>query len=297
MSGPAVSQRPWSGFAIVGFAYVIAHVVAQAVVQATAGWHPLASVSLADAAATVAVFVFSRSFNNSSVYDPYWSVAPASIALWLALGPGHVEGVTLRQGLVIALVCLYAARLTFNWARGWTGLGHEDWRYVDLRNKTGKAYWLVSLTALHLMPTGMVLLGILPLHAALVTNANGFGVLDVVASLVTLGAIVIETLADEQLRTFRLHKREDGEICTVGLWGWSRHPNYFGEISFWVGLWLFGVAAGAPWWTGAGVVAMIGLFVGASIPMAEKRSITRRPHYAEHQRRVSMLIPWFPKKA
>ena len=297
MSGPAVSQRPWSGFAIVGFAYVIAHVVAQAVIQATAGWHPLAMVALADAAATVSVFVFSRSFNNSSVYDPYWSVAPASIALWLALGPGRVDGLTLRQGLVLALVCLYAARLTFNWARGWTGLGHEDWRYVDLRRQTGKAYWVVSLVALHLMPTGMVLLGIFPLHAALVTGANGFGVLDVVAAIVTLAAIAIETLADEQLRTFRLHKREDGEICTVGLWGWSRHPNYFGEISFWGGLWLFGVAAGAPWWAGAGVLAMIGLFVGASIPLAEKRSLTRRPHYAEHQRRVSMLIPWFPKKA
>ena len=297
MSGPAVSQRPWSGFAIVGFAYVIAHVVAQAVIQATAGWHPLAMVALADAAATVSVFVFSRSFNNSSVYDPYWSVAPASIALWLALGPGGVEGLTLRQGLVLALVCLYAARLTFNWARGWTGLGHEDWRYVDLRRQTGKAYWVVSLVALHLMPTGMVLLGILPLHAALVTGANGFGVLDVVAAIVTLAAIAIETLADEQLRTFRLHKREDGEICAVGLWGWSRHPNYFGEISFWAGLWLFGVAAGAPWWAGAGVLAMIGLFAGASIPLAEKRSLTRRPHYAEHQRRVSMLIPWFPKKA
>lgn len=296
MSSPEVSQRPWSGLALVGFAYAIAHVVAQAVVTATASWHPLASVAVADAAATVAVFVFSRSFNNSSVYDPYWSVAPASIALWLALGPGRGDGLTLRQAVVLALVVLYAVRLTFNWARGWKGLGHEDWRYVDLRNQTGKAYWPVSLLALHLMPTAVVLLGVLPLHAALVTGATGFGVLDVVAALVTLGAIAIETVADEQLRRFRQQHREAGEICTVGLWGWSRHPNYFGEISFWVGLWLFGVAAGAPWWAGAGVVAMIGLFAGASIPLAERRSLKRRPHYAEHQRRVSMLIPWFPKK-
>lgn len=297
MSGPAVSQRPWPALALVGFAYAIAHVVAQAVIQATAGWHPLACVALADVAATVAVFVFSRSFDNSSFYDPYWSVAPASIALWLALGPGRVDGLTLRQGLVLTLVVLYAVRLTFNWARGWTGLGHEDWRYVDLRMQTGKAYWVVSLVALHLMPTFMVLLAVLPLHAALVIDATGFGALDVVAALVTLGAIVIESVADEQLRSFRLHKREDGEICTVGLWGWSRHPNYFGELSFWVGLWLFGVAAGAPWWAGVGVVAMIGLFIGVSIPLAEKRSLKRRPHFAEHQRRVSMLIPWFPKKA
>jgi steroid 5-alpha reductase family enzyme len=296
VSNAVVPQKPWSGFALVGFAYVIAHVVAQAALLATPGWHPMVAVGLADVAATLAVFVFSRAFNNSSFYDAYWSVAPASIAVWLAIVPGGAGGLTLRQGLVLALVLLYAVRLTYNWARGWGGLSHEDWRYVDLRKKTGKLYWVVSLLGLHLMPTVMVFLGLIPLHAALVVNPSGFGVIDVVAAVVTLGAIVIETLADEQLRTFRQQKREDGEICTIGLWGWSRHPNYFGEISFWGGLWLFGVAAGAPWWSVVGLLAMIGLFAGASIPMAEKRSITRRPHYAEHQRRVSMLIPWFPQK-
>ena len=154
---------------------------------------------------------------------------------------------------------------------------------------------MVSFVGLHLMPTVVVFLGVLPLHAALVSNPRGFGVLDVVAAVVTLGAIVVEGLADEQLRTFRVSKPEVGAICEVGLWGWSRHPNYFGEISFWAGLLLFGIAAGAPWWSGAGLVAMVVLFVFASIPLAEKRSLARRPHYAEHQRRVSMLIPWFPR--
>lgn len=297
MNAPLVSQRPWSGFALVGFAYVIAHVAASAVVQATVGLHPLLVVAIADTAATLTVFVFSRSFDNTSLYDPYWSVAPASIAFWLALGPGSAGGLTLRQGVVLALISFYAVRLTFNWARGWTGLRHEDWRYVELRQKTGKLYWPVSFAALHFFPTVVVFLGILPLSAALVTNPGGFGVLDVVAALVTLGAIVIEAVADEQLRHFRQSQREGGAICGVGLWAWSRHPNYFGEIGFWAGLLLFGLAAGAPWWSAAGLVAMVALFVGASIPLAEKRSLARRPHYAEHQRRVSMLVPWFPEKA
>jgi steroid 5-alpha reductase family enzyme len=296
MNAPVVSERPWSGFAIVGFAYVVAHLVAYAVVQALGGQHPLLIVAAADVAATIAVFVFSRAFDNSSFYDAYWSVAPASIALWLAFVPGGVEGLTLRQGLVLALVLFYAVRLTFNWARGWTGLKHEDWRYVDLRNKTGKLYWLVSFWALHFFPTVMVYLGIVPLQTALVDNPRGFGVLDVVAAIVTFGAVMIETIADEQLRNYR-RSHPGGGICDVGLWSWSRHPNYFGEISFWVGLWIFGLAAGAPWWSVAGVLAMVGLFVGASIPMAEKRSIARRPHYVEHQKRVSMLIPLPPKKA
>lgn len=296
MSAPVVSVRPWSGFALVGFAYVIAHLAAWAAVQALPGWSPLAAVAVATSVATVVVFVFSRAFNNTSVYDPYWSVAPFSIALWLATGPGGGDGVTTRQGLVLAVVFVYAARLTLNWARGWTGLSHEDWRYVDFRQKTGKAYWLVSFTALHFFPTVMTYLGSLPLGAALVDGRADFGWLDLVAAVITLMAVGIEGLADEQLRHFRQHAKP-GDICDVGLWRYSRHPNYFGEIGFWVGLWLFGVAAGAPWWTAVGVVAMIGLFVGASIPMAEKRSLARRPHYAEHQKRVSMLIPWPPKQA
>lgn len=298
MSAPFVEKRPWGGFAIVTLAYVAGLLVAAAVVKtAPVDWHPLWKVALADVAATIAVFLFSVANNNTSVYDPYWSVAPVVIAAWLAFGPGAARDLDLRQVVVVSLIALYGARLTWNWARGWSGLGHEDWRYVDFRTKTGKLYWVTSLFGLHLFPTVMVLLGCLPLGAALVTPGPAFGVLDVVAAIVTLGAIAIETVADEQLRAFRRSKRADGDICDVGLWSWSRHPNYFGEISFWVGLWLFGVAAGAPWWTAAGWLAMVALFAGASIPMAEKRSLSRRPHYAEHQKRVSMLIPLPPKKA
>ena len=106
----------------------------------------------------------------------------------------------------------------------------------------------------------------------------------------------IEVVADRQKRAFRRDPANRGRFIATGLWAWSRHPNYFGEISFWVGLWLFGVAAGAPWWAAAGWISMVVLFAGASIPMAEKRSLARRPHYAEHQKRVSMLIPLPPKK-
>lgn len=296
MNLPVVQQRPVSGFAIVGFAYVIAILVASTVLKLLPGLHPLLALAAADAAATVTVFVFSRAFDNTSVYDPYWSVAPPLIALWLVLVPGEAR-LDARQVLVLALTSAYGLRLTYNWARGWAGLQHEDWRYADFRQKTGKAYWLVSFWALHFFPTVMVFLGLLPLHGALEAGAAPFGALDVVAGLVTAAAIVIEAVADEQLRNFRRAKREDGDICNVGLWSWSRHPNYFGELSFWLGLFLFGLAGGAPLWTGVGVVAMVALFVGASIPMAEKRSIARRPHYAEHQKRVSMLIPLPPRKS
>ena len=85
----------------------------------------------------------------------------------------------------------------------------------------------------------------------------------------------------------------------TGLWALSRHPNYFGEWLFWAGLALFGLAAvpGAWWWVLPGAIAMLAMFLLASIPMIDKRSLARRPEYATHMQQVSGFIPWFPKRS
>ena len=283
-------------FLVITAAYVAALVVAALVVR----WigpeaHPLYAVAFADVAATVAVFAVSVLVDNTSVYDPYWSLAPIAIAPWIAAQPVASGAPLARQALVIGLVTLWGLRLTYNWARGFTGLGHEDWRYVDIRHKTGRAYWPASLFGLHLMPTVMVYLGCVALYPAL-TSPRPIGLLDVVAAVVTLGAVAMELVADEQLRAFRKDRRE-GEILARGLWAFSRHPNYFGEVSFWWGLFLFALAAepGA-FWAGIGAVAITALFLFASIPLLDRRSVARRPAYADHIKRVSALVPWFPRR-
>jgi steroid 5-alpha reductase family enzyme len=84
-----------------------------------------------------------------------------------------------------------------------------------------------------------------------------------------------------------------------GLWSWSRHPNYFGEFSFWFAMALFGVAA-APadaWWLFVGAAIMLALFLFASIPMMEERSVARRPEYQEVIDRVSRFVPWPPRQS
>lgn len=277
-------------------AYTVALVVA-ALVARWAGpeVHPLRAVAYADLAATLVVFGVSALVDNSSVYDPYWSVAPIAIAPWLAAHPSAAGAPLARQALVITLVTLWGLRLTYNWARGFEGLTHEDWRYVDLRRKSGRAYWLVSLLGIHAMPTVMVYLACLALHPAL-TSPRPLGPLDALAAAVTLGAIAVELVADEQLRAFRRERRE-GEILARGLWAFSRHPNYFGEVSFWWGLFLFALAADpGAWWVGIGALAITLLFVFVSIPMLDRRSAARRPAYAEHMKRVSALVPWFPRR-
>ena len=276
-------------------AYVVAFVGAIVVSVLTDWQHPIAVAFAADVAATVIVFAFSLAFGNSSFYDAYWSVAPIPIVFYWALGCVP-EVDHLRQMIVIALVCLWGARLTYNWARGWGGLGHEDWRYVDLRRQTGAAYWLVSFIGLHMMPTLQVFLGCLSLYSSVAVGARPFGVLDGIAVLITGGAIWIEARADKELVRFRRSKPPAEAILDSGLWAHSRHPNYFGEMSFWWGLYVFGLAA-APsyWWTIVGPLAITLLFRFASLPLIENRMLQRRPGFAAHQQRVSMVIPWFRK--
>jgi steroid 5-alpha reductase family enzyme len=287
-----VREERARAIAICVLAYVAAAGVACAVGWRLSGRDPILVVAAADLAATLAVFALSFAFDNSSLYDPYWSAAPPAIALYWALAPGAPDVDPTRQGAVLLLVGAWAGRLTWNWLRGWQGLAHEDWRYVDFRATAGRAYWLVSLLGIHLFPTAMVLLGCLSLFPALAAGTRPLGVLDVVAILVTAGAVAIEATADEQLRRFRRAATGPVRTLATGLWAWSRHPNYFGEILFWWGLFLFGLAADpAWWWTVAGPLAITLMFVFVSVPMLDRRMLARRPDYAARMRAVSALVP------
>jgi len=245
----------------------------------------------ADIAATVAVFAFSVALRNSSLYDPYWSVAPMAIAIaWAAIGLGGANAP--RALLTTAAVLLWGARLTWNWWRGRGGLAHEDWRYRQIREKTGAFYWPASFLGIHMMPTLLVFLGCLPLYPALVTSSAPFGLLDAIAVLVVATAIWFESEADAQLHRFRLSKPAAGSTLQSGLWARSRHPNYFGEVLFWWGILLFGLAA-APeqWWRGIGALAITLLFRFVSLPLIDARMQERRPDYAVWMTEVPSILP------
>jgi steroid 5-alpha reductase family enzyme len=292
-----VSGAPRStSFGIVLAAYLAALAAAFVVGLVMTSANPVFTALAADTVATLVIFAFSMTFSNSSLYDPYWSVAPPAIALyWMQVSSGG-GGSSVRHALVLWLVVAWGARLTYNWACGWPGLHHEDWRYRELRANARLPYWLVSLGGIHYFPTLQVFLACLPLYAALALGREPWHALDWLALLVTGGAIALETVADEQLRSFNRTK-EPGAICARGVWAYSRHPNYLGELGFWWGVWLFGLAAHPAWaWTVIGPVTMTCLFLFASIPMLEERSMARRPGYAEHVQRVSKLVPWRPMR-
>ena len=272
-------------------AYSLATVIAFSVWSFLPQLEDLYRLAVADLAATVFIFFCSVAMNNSSMYDPYWSVKPAVIAGGYAIifGLGSAPAIAL-----FVLMMLYNLRLTTNFLRDWPGLTHEDWRYVDFRKQFPKLYWLVSFGGIHLFPTVMVYLACIPLYYGMKEpfELNWIGWLGIA---VTVAAIVIAYIADEQMRTFRKNPSNKDKNMNKGLWKHSRHPNYFGELLTWWGIFLVALNADLNlWWTGAGALAINLMFLFVSIPLMEKRSLVNRPNFDELVKRTRSLLP-FPK--
>jgi len=287
------------GFAVILLIYLVAGLLGVMVYGAISMLNNVfLQVLLADIAATVFVYLMGVILQNASTYDPYWSVAPIVILPLLMLVS---QSFSLPVLLLVGVITFWGLRLTFNWAGTFTNLSEQDWRYDMLKAKFGKLFQLISFLGINLFPT-LVVFGVICPAIAVILNAAPLGhlslnLLTVLGLLMSLSAVVIELVTDRQLHEFRSTNMQKGRIIDVGLWKYSRHPNYFGEILMWWGvyvvlislfpnLWLFGI--------GAFVNNLMFMFI--SIPMAEKRLALTKKNFPEYQRTTSVLIPWPRRK-
>lgn len=276
-------------FAFIAAIYAVA-VTAALVAASAIGIHrPFLALVVAYATSVAVLYVPSQVVGNGSTFDAWWSVVPPSVAVWFAFAAPSGNGT--RAVLLVTCAVLWGVRLTSNWAIGWTGLAHEDWRYRKLYADTPLPRWATSLLTVHVAPAVFVTLGSLPMVPALVTGTHRTWVLDALATVVALTGVGLEQFADLDLRRFNRTKKP-GDVLDQGLWSRSRHPNYLGEMMWWIGLWLFGIAADlGAWWTFVGPLTMIVMFMAASIPLAEARSAERRPGWVDYASRTPKLLP------
>ena len=285
-----VKNRKLSFFLVLAV-YAAAVAVGILTYRALAPLPLFASLLVADVAATVAVFLFSLLFGNASVYDPYWSVQPPVILLLLAFS--FEKALAWVDVLLLAVIFLWALRLTANWAYTFGGLTHQDWRYTMLSEKTGRAYPLINLLGIHMFPTLVVYACILP--AAYVLREGGEGnPVSVLGLLLSLLAITLQLVSDTEMQSFR--KRREGGFIRVGLWRYSRHPNYLGEILMWWGVAITSLSV-LPREMSAlvlGAIVNTVMFLVVSIPMADRRQ-ARKEGYAAYRAETRSLLP-IPKR-
>jgi len=244
------------------------------------------NILIADVVATLIVYVFSALFDNASVYDPYWSVQPIVIVT------GYIIGKSINIGSVLALIAIliWGIRLTLNWAYTFTNLTKQDWRYTKYKKETGIFYQPVNLFGIHMMPTLLVYLGTVPVIALI--DSNSFNIGSIIGFTICILAVILQGTADLEMHRFR--KKKTHKLIRDGLWKYSRHPNYLGEIMMWWGVAIQAFSVTGKIWTLAGAVAINMMFFTISIPLADKRQ-SKKEGYEKYKKETRSLLP-IPKR-
>lgn len=239
-----------------------------------------------------AVWAWQLKSDNAGMVDPVWAYSLGAVALWYGVvGTGHAPGRALAAlgGLV------WGARLgTHLWRRNFGQ--PEDERYHRFRESWGadaprKMFWFFQLQVAVSM-----LLSVAFLVPAYRSSAPATGWI-VLAVLVWIVSVAGEAISDRQLRHFKNDPSSQGKVCRVGLWHYSRHPNYFFECVHWVAYLILSIGSPWVWLTLLPPVLMAWLLLKLSgIPLLEASLARRRPGYADYMRTTSPLIPWPPRR-
>jgi steroid 5-alpha reductase family enzyme len=239
---------------------------------------------IADAIATVVVFIFSLIFKNASVYDPYWSVQPIFIvSCYFITSEFSIPGL-----LALIAITIWGVRLTANWAYCFGDLTHQDWRYTMLHEQTKKFYPIINFVGIHMVPTIIVYACVLP-ACYLIKNSTEANILTYIFFACALLSVLLQCVSDIQMQKYR--KNRTTPFIRVGVWKNSRHPNYLAEILMWWSIGLLSVLS-----LSENYILLIGaflntcLFLFVSIPLAEKRQ-SRKEGFIEYKNETRMLLP------
>ena len=207
-----------------------------------------------------------------------------------------------RQIITLVLVVLWGLRIAvFLTIRrfGKDEKTGEDRRFKVYRDEWGKSYWWRSFVQIYFLQVILIMIVGLPLMSInFYTISNDLVVQDYIGLGIWLIGFFFEFTADLQMSLFKRKPENKGKIMTKGLWKFSRHPNYFGEISMWVGIAIIGLFNFGVWnYIGlvSPLILALLLIFASGLPLSEKR-YKDNEEYQEYKRRTNALIPWLPKK-
>ena len=253
--------------------------------QLAAGW-------LVVALAMVLAWAWQRRTRNASVVDVVWTLCTGALAVYYAF---VVEGLFNRRLLVAGLFATWSLRLGLHLLPRLFH-GAEDRRYQKMRQGWRAA---ADLRFFLFFQTQAF---VAPLFASVAwiagSSVGPLTFLDISGTVVAVVAIGGEWLADRQLARFRTENKEAKRVCDIGLWRYTRHPNYFFEWLFWCSLALLAVSSNW-WWLTLGPPLAMFYFLNfvTGIPPAEEQSLASRgAAYRDYQRRTSAFFPWPPQR-
>ncbi|WP_303811910.1 DUF1295 domain-containing protein [Sandarakinorhabdus limnophila] len=242
---------------------------------------------------------YSVSIRDVSFIDAIWAygmVFAVTVAAILNGGPAGPAGWAL-----IVLVGLWGLRLGTHLITRWRRLGRDP-RYEKILGHAIEKQGMSFAKAAWFRAFGMqgpLLWGVsLPAQAGVLADGGApLPLWGVAGAAIALFGIAFESIGDAQLEAFRADPASKGQVMDKGLWRYTRHPNYFGDFTAWWGIFIVGIAAGAPWWTVMGPLFLsFTLTRWSGAPMLERSLKRHRPGYEDYIRRTSGFFPLPPKK-
>jgi steroid 5-alpha reductase family enzyme len=248
-------------------------------------------------AAFVVCWAIAVAIRDPTFVDSVWALGMGALAVATYL---QVWGYRPRQYLLVALCGAWALRLGGHLFLRWRVHG-PDWRYVRMMEKAraerGWGYGQASLRLVFLLQAPLMWIVSLPVQLGqLDCTPARIGWLGWTGAALSAFGIVFETIADAQVTRFRADPANQGKVLDSGLWRWSQHPNYFGDIVTWIGFYLIAAETELGLWALPGPLLLIFILTRFSGGVTYERRLARtRPGYEDYQRRTSSLIPWPPK--
>lgn len=247
------------------------------------GWCLLATVGFLSI-----VFIVATRLGRYDLIDVAWGPAFIVVA---AISLLMTEAKNSAGFLVFGLVTIWGLRLGWHILRRFLGSSHEDPRYTELRQRWPLRYRKLQVfVRIYMVQAFLACVVSLPVIIFIWSSSVQSGFVAVGAAIWTIG-FVCEAVADRQLRQFLAKPKNRGALMKNGLWRYSRHPNYFGEITQWwgIGVMALGVYFGVIGLVGPLVITLLIIFV-TGVPPAEKRA-AKKPGWKAYKHASRLLVP------
>lgn len=238
------------------------------------------------------IFVLSLLHKRNDVADVAWGPGFVLLALTSLIAAGADTSMSLAASL---LVTMWGMRLGLHIYRR-NRAKPEDYRYAEWRKRWGRWFVARSYAQVYLLQGALLYAIALPVLLINTSASASWDSVAVVGLALGLAGLVVEAVSDEQLSRFRKNPANSGKLMTTGLWAYSRHPNYFGEVLHWWGVWL--MACAVP----GGLVSVLSpllitilILKVSGIPLLEKK-MQHHPQFVEYKARVSAFVPLPPKR-
>ena len=235
-------------------------------------------------------FCIAQALRRNDVADIAWGAGFIVTAISAMI---FTEGITPRGILVMFLVILWGVRLAChvflrNRRKG------EDSRYSKWRQEWGEHAVIRAYLQVFLLQGLLIIVVSLPVTAVIMSAQNSFSAFDVFGVCIWFAGFAFETIGDYQLMKYKKNLTNKGKIMTQGLWRYTRHPNYFGEVALWWGVYFIALSVPGGWATILGPITITYLILKVSgIPLLEEK-YKDDPEFQIYKRRTS---PFFPLPA